>query len=165
MGECLFDIREGPLPGGAQAVYRTKDFYLIYEIVERHPGGRRVSSTEHGKLFVIADTVTLTFDSSTLRLTEIDAFTFSERWVQSLHREPPRAKATGSLCLSNPPSDDDRMTMHVKPRVERASDDAWLRIVFVDEEDAEYYDVAPDLRVGLRSGVLCDAYFLSVRLE
>jgi hypothetical protein len=164
--ECLFTVIEGSPAGNGEAVYVAQDYCLIYDMVDESAEEESEPWPPEPKhLYVIADTFTLTFDARTLALVEIDGLTFTERWARSSRLEPPSAKTTGSLHLRTAPQQSDRMRMHVVPRVEMADGQSWLRIVFVDDEAAEYYDVGPDLRVGLKRGVLCDVYFLSVRLE
>jgi hypothetical protein len=149
-------------------VYRRSDFGLTYE--EDEPPLNIMSSDLAARLdqqfaitphnvFVIADTLTLTFDERG-RFVSLDAYTNDARWFKQ--SETKRSGARGALVLLDRP--EDRLSLDVVP-VYRFDALALILSIGLGGPASEYFEVGDDLFVGLDDRRIAEIVLTNLLVE
>lgn len=162
------EVRTDLFPVHGRPVYRRSDFGLMYE--EDEPPPNMVSNDLGTKLdqqfaitsrnvFVIADTLTLTFNARG-RFVSLDAYTNDARWLKQSETKQPRGR--GALVLSDPI--EDRLSLDVVPAY-RFDALASILSIGLGGATSEYFEVGDDLLVGLDDGRLAEIVLINLRIE
>lgn len=163
----------GELIPQGRCIYLTADMVLEYEPSATQPErvgaliladviNQKLRIDKPGELLLIADTLTLKFNSSDYSLYGFDAYTNKQLWtVSSLYRVP-EISGQGLLFADPTSFEGDRYSLCLVPKYEIASDQQWIRIVFSEASSDFHYKVASNIVVGLKNGVIMDMYLLGV---
>jgi len=144
-----------------RATYQADEFALEYE----HPSSLTHASSnefidgaasrqESDKFFLIADTLTIAFDSSTGELLSFDSYTNWKKWEQAPELKLPEVVATGIIRLLDFPTAD-RFDLRVIPSYRYSSNSKLLEISLSDGlQEVDYVRVSDLLVVGIALGRL-----------
>ena len=156
-----------------RCIYRTEDMVLEYESSAPRsedvgpPALADVINQKFGlerskELLLIADTLTLTFSGSDHHLSGFDAYTNKQLWNVSSLPKVPEIRRQGLLIAEPASFEDDRYSLCSIPKYEIASNQQWVRVAFSEEISDFHYEVASNLVVGLKNGMVTDIYLLDV---
>lgn len=150
-----------------RCLYREGDLTLLYDVSPHLPVLRsaptlaeavegRLGIRQKPQFFVIADTLTLTFEGADRKLRSLDAYTNKALWKICPIRNVPSVESSGTLHLEQVPEGVDRCSLEFSPRYELSADGKWVRIVLSDEAPIAYYEIASNLLAGLNSSLLTE---------
>jgi hypothetical protein len=111
-------------------------------------------------VFVIADTLTLTFSGRDGRLVSLDAYTNEEQWTRQSVARPSGPK--GALLLAE--SIEDRFSLAIAPEY-RFDDRASMLFIGLGGRASQYFEVGDDLFIGLVDGELAEVVLINLRIE
>lgn len=132
-------IEVGPTSLISKAAYRPEDFSLVC-----------LPPTEFKERFyVMADTLTLVFDSQGGVFIGFDSYTNKEKWKPTDDLAP-AAIDMGSL-VATVPKDDDRIDLGMTPFYEFSESTRCLRILIRKDENIKHYIVGPNLMSGINA--------------
>jgi hypothetical protein len=154
----IIGFEKSPVVSG-RATYQADEFALEYE----HPSSWTHASShefidgdasreESGRFFLIADTLTIAFDSATGELLSFDSYTNWKKWEQAPELKLPKVVVTGIIRLLDFPTAD-RFDLRVIPRYRYSSNNKLLEISLSDgSQEVDYVRVSDLLVVGIALG-------------
>ncbi len=156
-----------------QCVYHQDDLTLSYEqetgdaefrvsrnlseTLEQTFAIRKVTPT-----FLIADTLTLTFDGAERKLVALDAYTNRSLWKPSVFNALPNVNARGSLYV-NDPLHIDHYSLNITPSYEESICQKWVRIVLDDAIPTFYCHIGHNLIAGFLQSSVIDLFLVDVQ--
>ena len=159
----------------ARAVYRRSELALEYAR-EPTPAAPERSGIQANvdaalgitspKWLAIADTLVMVFSGSDASLTAFDAYTNIDMWTRTTELATPEVVGGGTVRLSEPPSDTDRIDMGVVPSFQYSERQARLRIDFGRQRHGiRHYAVSDYLIVGIDDNGLATLELSNLRVE
>jgi hypothetical protein len=170
----IINLNEKNLSTG-ECIYSQNDYYLEYIEIQHcnktenkkslanQINERMMIDSKSDNFLVIVDTLTLVFDKKKGDLKTLDAFTNKNRWIKNLAKKIPQTIDNGILTLCNFANNDDRDSINIFPKYEYPGTDDWVRIVFFEDKNIQYYKVSSNLIVGLTNGKLSEIFLLNLK--
>jgi hypothetical protein len=153
-------------------LYRRDELGLVYEATQVRERGKNENLSDtldqrfgvggRSMVFVIADTLTLTFDERDRRFVSLDAYTNSAKWKQTSEPAPVDEHA-GALVLTDP-RQADRITLDIIPQYRFNPSEATLSIALGPKASA-YFAIGDDLFAGILHGELSELVLTNVTIE
>lgn len=153
-GKPLYRRDEFGLTYGADAPTSESAADGLAETLERQFG------LTPSNVFVIADTLTLTFSERDGRFVSLDAYTNEGRWAKQFGTRPsgPRGALFLSECV------DDRLTLEAVPSY-RFDDHASVLTIALGGHASQHFEIGDDLFVGLADGELVELVLTNLVIE
>lgn len=157
----------------AQAVYRRSDLALEYAL---QPGGPLPSPDIQAsvdaavgilppKWLAIADALVMVFSGRDADFISLDAYTNIDLWTRKNRLVLPEVIGVGRVCLSDPPSDTDRIDTGIVPHFQYSEEQARLRIGFGFKRFGNrHYQVSECLIVGIDNHGLANLDVANLRI-
>lgn len=178
LGEAMKPILkfcQGILLAKGRCAYQADEFSLVYETSEPPDDNSNpriladVLNKQFGMvkptvLLLIADTLTLTFSGNDRHLSSLDAYTNSRLWTVSSLAQIPKISGQGRLLAEIDSVESDCYSLGLIPKYEVASNKEWVRVLLSDEIPDAHYEVASDLVIGLKNGMITEFFLLQVAL-
>lgn len=159
----------------AQAAYRRGELALEYalEPAATAPESSGIQASVDAALGIslpkwlaIADTLVMVFSGRDAVLTAFDAYTNIDQWTRTTDLAMPEVVGVGTVRISEPPSDTDRIDMGVVPNFQYSEPQARLRIGLGRQPHGiRYYAVSDCLIVGVDDEGLATLEVSNLRVE
>jgi hypothetical protein len=150
-------------------LYRRSDFALSYDAdalpsdtttLDLAAALDRQFGLAPPDVFVIAETLTLTFSGRDGRLVSLDAYANEERWNRQSETRPSGPR--GALLLTE--SIEDRFSLAITPEY-RFDDRASMLFIGLGGRASQHFEVGDDLFIGLVDGELAEVVLMNLRIE
>jgi hypothetical protein len=162
-------VRSDLRPLHGKPLYRRDEFGLTYEgdaIPPKIAAEDLANALERQfgltprNVFVIADTLTLTFSEQGGRFVSLDAYTNEERWTKQPQTRPSGPR--GALLLSE--RIDDRLSLETVPRY-RFDDRESILSIGLGGRVLRHFEVGDDLFIGVADGELVEVVLTNLQIE